>query len=597
MRLEPRSILWIGLAAFLLHGSAFFSRICIEAQECNRIAGQWYCRFCHKYHPNSMVICPYNPSVRLQPQKDRFRESLRPSFTASSLSLTAGYPVELRWYSRCAKQVRIEPGIGEVGPTGMIRLRPTQTTEYRLITESDWSDWQDADRQLTIQVRPAPPEAHLTVSPTHVFKGDNVNLSWQTKFAQQVTIEPKIGVVDASGSRSISPLAGSTSFRLTAESPGTKTAVAEASVEVRPIPQEPEVDTGPELSTVFREVAPVIDFPDKQPKTSANYAPMYYFFPRTELIKLQAFVQFLSDNPSIHFQVAGQASEYSGSPERARVLANSRRDVVYGYLLNNGIAGDRMSRGEPVLVPGGRRPDAKSAVFLFNGVKPEIKALVVPSRVTSGEAAMLVWNSRYADSVTLPDGSAMPPSGMKRIVPSSFALFLLKASNSYGLVNFGLASLLVDPPPLPPPPVHPPSDTQLTAENMPDVFFPSGESGLDGFAKLQLDAAAAWLKLPTGSKVHIDVKGYCGVGEYVSISRQRAAAVLRYLQSRGVTSDRIRAEAGNPSDFYDADLWQTADAYEAAARRVRLVYDVSVPGSSHPRSRRPSQASCARAAP
>ena len=62
MRIARRAVTGISLAAALL---AVPSARTLMAQECARVAGQWYCRVCHHYHPNSMVICPYNPSESL----------------------------------------------------------------------------------------------------------------------------------------------------------------------------------------------------------------------------------------------------------------------------------------------------------------------------------------------------------------------------------------------------------------------------------------------------------------------------------------------------------------------------------------------------
>jgi len=61
-----------------------------------------------------------------------------------------------------------------------------------------------------------PPESGLWASGNSIYRGQGVTLSWNTRNAHRVTIEPSLGAVYASGSRDVHP-AESTTYRLRAE--------------------------------------------------------------------------------------------------------------------------------------------------------------------------------------------------------------------------------------------------------------------------------------------------------------------------------------------------------------------------------------------
>ena len=80
-------------------------------------------------------------------------------------------------------------------------------------------------------------------------------------------------------------------------------------------------------------------------------------------------------------------TEYRGQQSRAIVLANTRRDIAYDSLLNAGIGKERLTLGDPVVVADSRQADARTAVYLFAGLTPEVDVKVYPARVVRGEPA------------------------------------------------------------------------------------------------------------------------------------------------------------------------------------------------------------------
>lgn len=97
------------------------------------------------------------------------------------------------------------------------------------------------DRDSSIEYEPPrPPEpiASLTADPTSVEKGRVVTLTWSSTNATEVVLEPGIGKVDPSGSRSVTP-SESTTYTLTAKGAGgTKVATASVNVAAPPPPKQ-----------------------------------------------------------------------------------------------------------------------------------------------------------------------------------------------------------------------------------------------------------------------------------------------------------------------------------------------------------------------
>jgi len=130
--------------------------------------------------------------------------------------------VRLSWQTSNANSVSIEPGIGAVGPSGSREIpAPGSTTPFELLAVGEGGERR---QQARVEVRmPDPPTiAQFSVTPSRVTAGQhqNVRLTWTTSGAENVTIEPDIGVVDASGSREIATPPTNTTFSLRATNRG-----------------------------------------------------------------------------------------------------------------------------------------------------------------------------------------------------------------------------------------------------------------------------------------------------------------------------------------------------------------------------------------
>ena len=156
------------------------------------------------------------------------------SFQANPASIQQGSATTLSWRTKNARKVSIHPDIGTVAPSGTKRISPTEDRVYTLLASG--TDNRSVKRRLSIKVtRSQPvaaiPRSRLSVSENTIELGKSTTLSWRTKDATEVEIQPGIGRVDATGSIKISPKR-STRYTLTAKSPaGTATSTTQVKVE------------------------------------------------------------------------------------------------------------------------------------------------------------------------------------------------------------------------------------------------------------------------------------------------------------------------------------------------------------------------------
>jgi len=127
------------------------------------------------------------------------------------------------------------------------------------------------------------------------------------------------------------------------------------------------------------------------------------------------------------------------------------------------------------------------------------------------------------------------------------------------------------PPPVaeaPPPPPPPPAPSKRIV--LRGVHFDFDKSAIRPDAEPILDEGADILK--QNANVTIEVNGYCdiiGTEEYnMKLSDRRAAAVVKYLESKGIPGDRLEPHGYGKTNFVATN--KTADG-RAQNRRVELI--------------------------
>jgi len=564
----------------------------LMATECDRRPGYWWCRVCHEYHPNAAVICPRHPDhpdARLEGQKQRFRQSLQPFFSAQTVRVIAGKSTELMWYTHCATRVRIGPELGDVSAIGAIRVRPTSTTSYKLVIESPWSDWMDPAPELNIQVLPGIPDVELNVSPKRVFEGDPVEITWKAAAATKITLEPGAHSLPASGHITSEALTTDTTFRITVEQADTPPAAAEVRVGVVKKPSLPDLGPVPDYEALFRGAAPLIEFASKLPKFNSRY-----YLPVTERQKLDQFAIFLQQNPGIDFAIVGYAYEYLPSQAAMnRNLAASRRDIVANYLQSRGINANRIdiSAEDTVInvshlsATGSRERLARAAGFRFRHVAPVLHAEIFPAEIQDGEFAIISWGSQNATVVSI-NGERFAPQGQIRIKPMQSMEYFLNASN--GTDKSATARLTISVVPAPPAaPKTAPEPSRLIHDSVVDIFFAPESAVLGPFALKMLDLDALNLLQPELRNLPLQIRARMGAGEKTLLARARADACRKQLIKGGIDSERLRITLAQsePDDIEG----NTPAAIRGLSQRVEILYDPSPGAVSEENGHRPSR--------
>jgi len=181
---------------------------------------------------------------------------------------------------------------------------------------------------------PPAPVVTLGASPDSIEQGEATTLEWSARNSNSVRIEPGLGGVPASGTRSVSPNS-SVTYTATAMGPGgTSTDTVRVTVNAAPPPPEappvPDRPT-PTVEELFRTTVQPIYFDYDQADIRAD-----------QVGQLQSNVRFLAQNGGVQFTVSGHADE-RGSQEYNIGLGDGRANAVRQYLIEQGIAQGRIN--------------------------------------------------------------------------------------------------------------------------------------------------------------------------------------------------------------------------------------------------------------
>jgi len=152
------------------------------------------------------------------------------ALSVDTADAVSGQPVTLRWAAGNADEVtiRIDPGIGPVGPSGQASLTPLETTTYVLRAIKGGVE---RTRSITIRVGLHPvPVIVFSATPSAVAPGEPATLAWSVSNATEVRVTPIVGLVAAVGSHVVRPTT-TTEYTITATGPGgIRTATARVEV-------------------------------------------------------------------------------------------------------------------------------------------------------------------------------------------------------------------------------------------------------------------------------------------------------------------------------------------------------------------------------
>jgi outer membrane protein OmpA-like peptidoglycan-associated protein len=163
-------------------------------------------------------------------------------------------------------------------------------------------------------VRVPAPTASLTASPEKVEAGGCSTLSWTTTNATSVTIEPGIGTVDASGSRTVCP---PSTMRYTLTATGTGgTGSGSATVEVA------------------AKAAPAARL-----TIHVNFDTDKSVIRKADVAELQKAEEFVKKYPTCKIEVGGH-TDSRGSEEYNQGLSERRANAVKKWLIDHGASSE-----------------------------------------------------------------------------------------------------------------------------------------------------------------------------------------------------------------------------------------------------------------
>jgi peptidoglycan-associated lipoprotein len=180
----------------------------------------------------------------------------------------------------------------------------------------------------TPKIVPAP-TLSFNVDPAVIERGQSTTLSWNSANATNVTIEPGIGTVEASGSRTVSPR-DSISYTARATGADGKAVVVEKRVTVTLPPPPKEAIKETPVEQWFNEKIKDAFFDYDQYNIRADAQAV-----------LQANARALKERPSVRIRIEGYCDE-RGSEKYNLALGDMRANAAKDYLVNQGIEPGRI---------------------------------------------------------------------------------------------------------------------------------------------------------------------------------------------------------------------------------------------------------------
>lgn len=166
-----------------------------------------------------------------------------------------------------------------------------------------------------------------------------------------------------------------------------------------------------------------------------------------------------------------------------------------------------------------------------------------PTSIQRGQSANLTWSTENATDVTL-EGNKVDASGSQTVSPNDTTTYHLSAKGAAGSqdVTATLSVTAPPPPPTPAPTPAPPSDDEVFAQAVRDIYFDYDKADLRPESQQALASAAQVISQHPNWRVQIE--GNCderGSAMYnLALGERRASAALQALTSGGVNAGQLK---------------------------------------------------------
>jgi peptidoglycan-associated lipoprotein len=172
---------------------------------------------------------------------------------------------------------------------------------------------------------------------------------------------------------------------------------------------------------------------------------------------------------------------------------------------------------------------------------PTASITVDPNTIQKGQSATLNWQTSGATDVSIDGIGAVQPSGSQQVSPADSTTYHLVAKGAGGTEE-ATARITVTQAPAPPPTAAGPSEEELFAQSVKDIYFDYDKSDIRG--DQQASVQADMLFLNQHPNVNFTVEGHCderGSTEYnLALGDQRANAVKNALTTAGISVGRVK---------------------------------------------------------
>ena len=172
---------------------------------------------------------------------------------------------------------------------------------------------------------------------------------------------------------------------------------------------------------------------------------------------------------------------------------------------------------------------------------PTASISVDPNTIQKGQSATLNWQTSNATDVSIDGIGAVQPSGTQSVSPAESTTYHLTAKGTGGTQE-ATARITVTQPPPPTTVSAGPTQEELFAQNVKDIYFDYDKSDIRADQQSSLQADLQFLN--QHPNVNFTIEGHCderGSTEYnLALGDQRASAVKNALTTGAVSASRIK---------------------------------------------------------
>ncbi len=184
-----------------------------------------------------------------------------------------------------------------------------------------------------------------------------------------------------------------------------------------------------------------------------------------------------------------------------------------------------------------------------------------PAVVQQGQSTTLTWQTTNADDITMQGLGMLPASGSRTVMPGTSTIYTLVAKGPGG-THDASAQVTVNPLPVAKVATPQPSEADLFAKNVKDLFFDFNKATIRTDEEPVTGQDARFLEQHPDIKIMVE--GHCddrGSEEYnLALGDSRANSFKESLERQGVSADRIQTISyGKEKPFCTADdepCWQ-----------------------------------------